>query len=304
MIRIRGSIRRHLVALALAMGVAAAIVAIVRERNAADEPLSAPASVPSRTGETPGGAAPVRGGPIGETPHPAIRTDEDAAAALAKFDLEFQSSSAEEWDLLAAAQLPDIVRRDPGLAARLLELEFSAKRRDVLIRHLSRVWGEVDVEGALAWAQALPDAHERAVARRAICLAQSRTDPAAAVRNCANDAEAAAELQGVFQTWAASDVASAGEWLAAQPANAGTEKLRLRYVQVLSRTDPREALRIAQENFAGDPDRDEAMIAVVHQWAIREPRAAWDWATNQAPDHLRSRVFAEIEGLEDYVAGR
>jgi hypothetical protein len=41
----------------------------------------------------------------------------------------------------------------------------------------------------------------------------------------------------------------------------------------------------------------------VHQWALREPQAAWNWATNHAPDHLEARALAELEGLNSYSVG-
>jgi hypothetical protein len=80
------------------------------------------------------------------------------------------------------------------------------------------------------------------------------------------------------------------------------EKLRLRYVHVLARSDPAQALRMAQDGFTAVADRDEAMLSVLHQWALREPNAARDWAANQAPDHLEARALAEIDGLESYAA--
>lgn len=234
-----------------------------------------------------------------------IERDDAVDAALRDFERAFQAAAEEELDLIAAERLPDIVRRDSRKAARFIELQSPSKRREVLIRHFSRLWGVSDAEAALAWAQALPDAHESNLARRAVCLSLSQTNPAAAVVRCAeNDAEGEADFQGIFQAWAQSDPASAGEWLDAQPASARVDGLRQRYVHVLAKTNPREAVRMTEEGFTVSADRDEAVLAVLHQWGLQDPHAARDWAVNYAPDELKARALAEIEGLESYAVSR
>jgi len=157
----------------------------------------------------------------------------------------------------------------------------------------------------LAWAQALPEPQERNLARRAVCLSLSQTNPAAAVERWAeNDAEGEADFQGIFQAWAESDPASAGEWLDAQPVNARLGRLRQRYVHVLAKTNPQEALRMTEERFTVPADRDEAVLAVLHQWGLQNPNAARDWVGSYAPDELKARALAEIEGLESYATSR
>jgi hypothetical protein len=133
----------------------------------------------------------------------------------------------------------------------------------------------------------------------------SRSNAAAAVERCAeNDAEGEADFQGMFQTWAQSDPASAGRWLAAQPASESLAKLRQRYVHVLAKTNPLEALRMTQEGFAVPAEKDEAILTVLHQWGLQNPDAARDWVGNYAPDDFKARALAEIEGIESYAASR
>jgi hypothetical protein len=234
-----------------------------------------------------------------------IESDDAVDAVLGDFERTFQAAPEEELDLIAAERLPDIVRRHSRKAARFIELQSPSKRREVLIRHFSRLWGVSDPEAALAWAQALPDAHESNLANRAVCLSLSQRDPAAAVERCAkNDFEGEADFQGIFQAWAQSDPASAGEWLDAQPASARLDRLRQRYVHVLAKTNPQEALRMTEEGFTVPADRDEAVLAVLHQWGLQDPNAARDWAGSYAPDELKARALAEIEGLESYATSR
>jgi hypothetical protein len=232
---------------------------------------------------------------------------DDTGTALGDLELALEAAPEEELDLIAVARLPHIVRRDPHRAARFIELTPPSERRAVLIRHFSRLWGERDAEGALAWARSLPDAGEATVARRAICLSLSQTNPRAAVERCAeNDADVAGEgdFQGIFQTWAESDPASASAWLVAQPPSARLDKLRQRYVHVLARTSPHEALRMTQEGFTVAADRDEALLTVLHQWGLQDLHAAREWAENNAAGDVKSRALAELDGLESYAVNR
>lgn len=301
----KGRSRRRFVALGLTTA-AAVLVAAVLDRqtpHTVAPPLSAVSD--SRSIE----AARTQPAPLStstrDTPRANIEGNVVVDASLRDFERVFQAASEEELDLIAAERLADLVRRDPRRAARFIELQSPSNRREVLIRHFSRLWGESDPEAALAWAQALPEAQESNLARRAVCLSLSQTSPAAAVERCAeNDAEGEADFQGIFQAWAEADPASAGEWLDAQPASARLDRLRQRYVHVLAKTNPREALRMTEERFTVPADRDEAVLAVLHQWGLQNPNAARDWAGSYAPDELKARALAEIEGLESYATSR
>ena len=300
----KGTPRRCLVALAL-ISVPAAVVlvgAVLDQhtpRILAPPPSTVGASRPIEDASTQLArlSASTRGAPL---------VNFDALdAALGDFERAFQAAPEEELDLIAAARLADLVRQDARKAARFIEMQLSSKRREVLIRHFSRLWGESDAEAALAWAQALPDAQESNLARRSVCLSLSQTNPAAAIERCAdNDTEGEADFQGIFQAWAQSDPASAGEWLDAQPASTRLDRLRHRYVHVLAKTNPREALQMAEEGFTVRADRDEAVLAVLHQWGLQNPNAAREWAGSYAPDELKVRALAEIEGLESYAVSR
>jgi hypothetical protein len=296
--------RKGRLALALATIPAAAILVwLVRNRDPAGDIPPRPTANASRSQEAGDRKSAVPDASDRPRPSADVPANDAVDAALADFERAFQAASEDELDLVAATRLPDIVRRDPRKAARFAELQPASPRRYLLIRHLARFWGERDSQGALAWAEALPDSQESGLATRAVCLAISHTDPAAAVRSCAEiAAEGDADFQGIFQAWAHADASSAGEWLAAQPANARLEKLRQRYVHVIAMTDPLDALRLAQEGISIPADRDEAVLSILHQWALRQPQAARDWATNRAPAHLEARALAELEGIGSYSA--
>jgi hypothetical protein len=303
----KGTPRRRLVALALvAIPAAVILVGAVLDRHT-PRTLAPPRSLVSASQPIEAASTPLiqLSASTRDASLVNIERDDAVDAALGEFERAFQAASEDELDLIAAERLRDIVRRDPRKTARFIELQSPSQRREVLIRHFSRIWGESDTEAALAWAQALPDAHESNLARRAVCLSLSQTNPAAAVERCAeNDAEGQADLQGIFQAWAESDPTSAGEWLDAQPASARLDRLRQRYVHVLAKTNPRKALRMTEEGFTVPADRDEAVVAVLHQWGLQDPNAARDWVGSYAADELKARALAEIEGIESYAVSR
>jgi hypothetical protein len=306
--RSKRRLRRFLVALGLAAILAGAAVKVMDDRDIprnSDAPLSTVNT--SWQFET----ARSQQAPLRESMRDArsfhAEQDGTVGATLEDFESAFHATSEEELDLFAAARLPDLVRRDPHKVARFVELEPSSKQREVLVRHVSRLWGESDAEGAFAWAEDLPDSQERDLAGRAICLSLAQTNPSDAVNRCAwivADAAGEADFQGVFQAWVQSDPVSASEWLDAQPASARVDKLRQRQVHVLAQTKPLTALRLTQDGFTSPSVRDEAVLAVLHQWALQDPDAARDWAANYAPVELRPRAISEIEGLESYSVGR
>jgi hypothetical protein len=231
----------------------------------------------------------------------------DIDAALADLERVLQAASDDDLDLIAAARLPEIVRRSARNAARFIELQPSSKQREGLVRHFSRLWGESDAESAFAWAQSLPDAHESMLARRAVCLSLSRTNASAAVNRCGDvgaDPTGEADFQGMFQAWVQSDSTAASEWLAAQPASPSLDKLRQRQVLVLAKMSPLKALGVAQQGFDSQAERDEAVVSVLHQWGLQNSTAARDWAKNWAPEELKARALAEIDGIENYAANQ
>jgi hypothetical protein len=229
--------------------------------------------------------------------------DADVGAALGELERALQEATDGDLDLVVAARLPEIVRRDPRKAERFIELQASSRQREALVRHFARLWGESDAEGAFAWAQSLPDAQESDMARGAVCLSLGRANPSAAVKRCADygaDPAGDAVLQGIIQAWVESEPGAASEWLAAQPASARLDQLRHRQIFVLAKTNPLEALGVAQQAFSGQAARDEAVLAVLHQWGLHDPTAARDWAVRSAPEDFRARAVAEIDGLENY----
>jgi hypothetical protein len=148
---------------------------------------------------------------------------------------------------------------------------------------------------------------ESNLARRAACLSLSQTNPAAAIERCSQndaDAEGQADFEGMFLAWAQSDLLAAGKWLDAQPANVRLDALRHRYVYVLARTDPPQALRMTGEVLTVPEARDEAMLTILHQWALQDLYAARQWVENDAPEELKTRTLAEIEGLDSYTTHR
>ena len=60
---------------------------------------------------------------------------------------------------------------------------------------------------------------------------------------------------------------------------------------------PLAGARLAVADISPGPARDEAMISVLHQWALRDPETAKAWADSFRDDKLKTRALAEIQGL-------
>ncbi|HUQ71636.1 MAG TPA: hypothetical protein VM165_19060, partial [Planctomycetaceae bacterium] len=196
----RASPRRTLIALASLAGFAATgLAGFVLDR---DEESPLPARPSPAVVAPPVQAASPRPTPrlVTGTPSRTAREgSDDIEAMVGDFERTYQQAADEDLDLLAATRLPGLVQRDPRRVARLIELQPSSKQRRILVRHFSRLWGENDAESAMSWAQALPDAEDSKIARRAACLSLSQTNPAAGIQRCVeNDADGEADSQGMF----------------------------------------------------------------------------------------------------------
>jgi hypothetical protein len=83
------------------------------------------------------------------------------------------------------------------------------------------------------------------------------------------------------------ELRAAGTWLNAQPASARLDTLRHRYIYVLAKTDAQQALLMTREVITVPEARDEAILTILHQWALQDVYAARQWVENEAPTSSR-----------------
>jgi len=87
-------------------------------------------------------------------------------------------------------------------------------------------------------------------------------------------------------------------WTNTQEASAWRDNIRAYLAYLRAQTDPLAAARLVVSDISPGPARDEAMISVLHQWALRDSEAAKAWADSFSDDKLKKRALAEIEGLQ------
>jgi hypothetical protein len=136
------------------------------------------------------------------------------------------------------------------------------------------------------------------LARR--CLALADTDPLAAMESALAQ-NLTADDPGLLVTlvlrWASRDFDDALAWTKTQEAGAWRNDMLAHLAYLRAQTDPLAAARLVVANISPGRARDEAIVSVVHQWALRDPEAAAHWASSFDDETLRRRASAEVAAL-------
>lgn len=133
------------------------------------------------------------------------------------------------------------------------------------------------------------------------CLALAEQDPLAAMELALKNnltADDPGLLTSLILQWATRDFDAAYAWTNTQEASAWRDNIRAYLAYLRAQTDPLAAARLVVSDISPGPARDEAMISVLHQWALRDSEAAKAWADSFSDDKLKKRALAEIEGLQ------
>jgi hypothetical protein len=173
-----------------------------------------------------------------------------------------------------------------------------------LCETLAANWGEVDREGALAWARQLTRGMVRERAMNKLTQVLAASDPAAAMklidREITPDNQHEA-INRVMQLWATHDFEGAQHWIK----QAGESDLSFEYrrhtVLGLSRTDPIKAATYVSQMEASDQQTNLA-VEVAQEWSNRDPGAAAQWAVQfpegTARDQSLQIIAAQYAQLE------
>ncbi|MDB6079423.1 MAG: hypothetical protein JWO82_3170 [Akkermansiaceae bacterium] len=219
--------------------------------------------------------------------------DPELAAAL-------RSGKTEDKERALNVLLPKMLREDLPAAAKLAEaLETWAWREEVL-HQVARQWAEEDFAAAVKWAVNLRDPQERQTAVSDACVQAAAADPEAAVRKAASlhlGLEEAPVMENLLGIWAAKDPEAAEGWLKEQPQDEARDRQYARLALELSKTAPEDAANVAVKSISPGPAQDEAVMAVLHQWAKRDPQGAVAWVADFPESDLRTRAEEELAGL-------
>ena len=133
------------------------------------------------------------------------------------------------------------------------------------------------------------------------CLALAEQDPLAAMELALKNnltADDPGLLTSLIMQWASRDFDAAYAWTKTQEAGAWRDNIRAHLAYLRVQADPLAAARLVVADISPGPARDEAMISVLHQWALRDPETAKAWVDSFRDDILKARALAEIQGLQ------
>ncbi|MBU6411678.1 MAG: hypothetical protein KGR98_14935, partial [Verrucomicrobia bacterium] len=171
-----------------------------------------------------------------------------------------------------------------------------------LLRDL-RAWATRDPQAALAAALKLPAGDERNQGLEAVCFGLAQNDPADAVKLAQKlnlNANSDGAMQNLMQQWASADASSALTWTLAQPAGDERDALVDRVAFIMSQTDPSDAANVVINDMPPGSAQDQAVMSVLHQWALQDVIGAADWVATFPPGSLRDRALSELEDIEHY----
>lgn len=241
-------------------------------------------------------------------------SDEASPMKQAKLSVRGESTSAHNSATIAAALgsadrtkassalevlLPDLTKRDVVAAADLArDLEPWAQRQQALLL-VANAWADSDPEAGAEWCRSLTGAEEQLHCLRALCNKLATTDPARAMTLVEEHggADTKALAQDIMQHWPRKDLKAAMAWVENRQDPETRDSLWNHLALSLAEIDPKQAANLAAERIVSEKIQDEAVISVVHQWVLKDRKAAAEWVELFPEGPLRERARGELVDL-------
>ncbi len=230
---------------------------------------------------------------------PVAAPTEDNAGLTEQLARTLGSSSATERDRALNQLLPRLVAQNPAVAGHLALAWETGSLRAELLAQVIRLWTEQDVGGALTWLTSLLDAADRRAAAVVMVNTVAQSDRAGAL-DLVRYLEVGLDdgsAERMAQLWAEEEPQAAVGWVLRQPAGNVRDRLLARIVHVRAQQDPVEAARLVANEFSAASIRDQATLAVVRQWALRDAFAASEWVGAFPAGPLRESAVAELTSI-------
>jgi hypothetical protein len=229
------------------------------------------------------------------------------AELLARIRESLASSDPTGREIVLTNLLAALVDVDPLAAAQFAETNEVAGTRDLILHRVAQLWAARDTSAALDWATGLGNARERDEILTDVFLQiAEKNDPAEAVRTYSRyvtDEKSHAGLEALAQRWAEKDFSSARDWVLSRHTGTQRDQLIARLAYVQSRTAPFEAATMVVGKIPEGRMQTEAVMTVLHQWALRDPVAAEQWVEKFPEGDLRTRAVNELNGIARTSAG-
>ncbi|MFZ5495052.1 MAG: hypothetical protein ACOZE5_06910 [Verrucomicrobiota bacterium] len=208
-----------------------------------------------------------------------------------------RAGTAVDRDRALYQLLPRLIAEDPAAAGRLALGWEPGSLRDELLRQLIRHWAEADIAGVLMWLTSLLNVADRNLAATASTVQVATDDPAGALdlaqvlRVGLDDGS----FEHLAQIWTEEHPRAAVDWTLAQPAGPLRDRLLARIAWVRAQGEPAEAAGLVLNHMRSGEAQSEALLAVLRQWAVREPAEAAEWSGHFPTGSLQTRAIAELE---------
>lgn len=199
--------------------------------------------------------------------------------------------------------LPHYLAQDPAAVAQALDQSGAGPDRELILRRVSRLWAGQEPAQALRWAASLADQHERELLISEVCVVWAETDPRKALEVAASQSgdNRSETIRTIVYNWTSRDLGSASFWVLAQT----SDELRSQLVQLVAikraESHPKEAAQLVLDQIPAGDRRNEAIISVLHQWALRDPQSAKAWVALFPPESsIKERAVRELVNLEAF----
>jgi hypothetical protein len=160
----------------------------------------------------------------------------------------------------------------------------------------AREWARKNPHDALAWMLKAPAGDKRDTVAEMACARLAESDPARAVSLAEGYAGGCSNLvENLVHQWAEQNEPAATAYAISKPPGEERDRLLSRVALTRSKENPMEAAKLVAEWISPGEVQNEAAISVLHQWALRDPNAALDWAQMFSDDALRARALTEVE---------
>ena len=230
-----------------------------------------------------------------------------ALALAGRFRQAIASGDPAQLDSALAEILPAWVALDPEAAANFARRLQSGPLRERILRKTVELWGVANTDAAMAWVVGGNERSGPETLLTVICLKVAETDPeraflaAADYRFLERNPATGAALGDLLRQWAEKDAPAALQWTLLQPAGEARERFLGRVVVAQARTAPTESMALVLRELSPGAFQEEAVMAVLHQWALRDRTAARNWVSQlDSTDPLRIRARNELDGIERY----
>lgn len=186
-----------------------------------------------------------------------------------------------------------------GLMQCIQALDGSVSIKDEILYGFLRAWVRADSAAAVAWVEELPE-WQRDGMRDRVCHEMAFVDPLGALEMARESGvleKNPGMVENVAQIWATRNPAEALSWAKSLPTGEQRDEIFSRIACVQAEREPEKAAVLVLSEIAPGSNQDEAVMTVVHQWALKDIPAARRWVESFPASPLRVRAVAELEGI-------